>query len=180
MVKGFNKKSICWQNKESGLTLLEVIIATFILLIAVVGSYLAFSRILMVTSSISDRFVAAYLAQEGVEVVRNIRDTNWINSSGWDNILNTCPVNGCELDYRTGTPDSSLVSLYSYSGASLNIDSDGFYTYEDIGTTPTKFKRQIIITPSGDSMLDVVVNILWADKGQEYSLQVEEYLYNWR
>ncbi len=174
-----------FRKKEKGITLIEVIVATFILLVAIVGSFLAFTQIIVATSSVSDRFVAAYLAQEGVEVIRNIRDTNWIGGAGWDDILTTCPGGGCQVDYKTGTPDNVVTSLDTYSGNPLNINDDGFYTYG--AGTPTRFKRKITITPGsadqadGDNnKLDVLVEIMWTNRGSSYSFTTEEALYNWK
>lgn len=64
-------------NKK-GFTIIETILAVFIITIGVLG---AFSLILMIssfTSGISSRLSAVYLAQEGIENIRNIRDSNWL------------------------------------------------------------------------------------------------------
>jgi len=169
-------------RKEEGITLIEVIVSTFILLVAIVGSYLAFTQIFIANSSVSDRLVAAYLAQEGIEVVRNIRDTNWVSGSAWDNLLVTCPSDGCQVDHKTGTIEGSPISsLAQYNDSvPLRIDNNGFYTYEEVDSTPTKFKRKITITSSDADKSDVLVDVMWADRGQSYSFQVEESLYNWK
>lgn len=188
--KLFYKEPAYRAGREKGITLVEVIIATFILLVAIIGSYLAFTQILIATSSVSDRLVAAYLTQEGVEVIRNIRDTNWLRQATdpaivWDDILNTCPEAGCQVDYKKGIPGTPITFLDEYSNTLLNIDSSGFYTYDmvDTGdsmpTTPTKFKRKITITPDDDK-LDVLVEVIWESRGQPYSFAAEEILYNWR
>lgn len=167
---------------QKGITLVEVIIATFILLVAIVGSYLAFSKILMATSASSDRLVAAYLAQEGIEIIRNIRDANWLKASNWKNILSTCS-DGCQVDYKTGTSDDPVASLPVYgSGTFLNIDSNGFYTYGS--GTSTIFKRKITIVPGAAPLdadeLDVLVSVMWDDRGQLYKFDAKESLYNWK
>lgn len=170
----FKKYSL---RASNGITVIEVIVATFILLVAIVGSYSVFTQIFMATSSTSDRLVAAYLAQEGIEVIRNIRDTSWINSSDWGSMFTICN-NGCQADYKTGIPGNFIGSLTPYNGDYLNIDANGFYTYEN--GTATKFKRKITVTPSGADRLDVLVEIIWANRGEPYSFQSEESLYNWR
>ena len=165
-----------FQCREKGITLIEVIIATFILLVAIVGSYLVFTQIFMATFLASDRLVASYLGQEGIEVIRNIRDTNWISGVALNEKVATCS-SGCQVDYKTGTPEDAQADLTPYNETPLNIDTNGFYTYEP--GTPTKFKRKITIT-YGTGKLDVLVKVLWDARGQSYSFQAEEILYNWR
>lgn len=166
---------ILYFKKDKGFTLLEMIIATFILVIAVVGLYSLFSQIIVATSIVSSRLTAAYLAQEGIEIIRNIRDTNWLNNTNWDNELTSCSF-GCEADYRTGTVNETTV-LRAYENAYLNVDVDGFYSYSTSGS-PTKFKRKITVTPIGD-VLKISVSIEWEDRGKTYNFTTEENLYNW-
>ena len=64
---------------NKGFTLIELVISIFLLCFVIIGVYNAFSIIVILTSDTSDRLTATYLAQEGIEIVRNIRDTNWLN-----------------------------------------------------------------------------------------------------
>jgi len=163
---------------------LEVIAATFVLVVAVIGCYLAFSGIISQISFISSKQTAAYLAQEGLEIVRNIRDTNWLQDStlGWDNFKaafsdKNCS-SGCEADYKTGT-SGQLIALRSYgSGSLLMVDADGFYNYSS--GTATKFKRKITVSPANPDVVQVSVQVSWSDKGQSYNFTVAEDLYNWK
>jgi type II secretory pathway pseudopilin PulG len=68
-------------------TLLEVILAIAVLTAATAG---VFSLIIQTFASASlnqSKLVAAYLAQEGLEIIRNIRDSNWLaqidNGGSW-------------------------------------------------------------------------------------------------
>jgi prepilin-type N-terminal cleavage/methylation domain-containing protein len=113
-------------QKSGGFSLLEVLIAIFVLVIGVVGTYTAFGGMLASSSTTKQKLTAAYLAQEGIEIVRNVRDTNWLQNEsggtdGWAPTLQyftTAPHNcegasdgnpytgfngGCEADYLTGT-----------------------------------------------------------------------------
>lgn len=184
--------------KQKGFTIVEMVIAVFLLAIAIIGIYSAFSTIFILTSNISDRFTAVYLAQEGVEIVRNIRDNNWIDkylteSGEWTDGLLGCQ-NGCEADYTTGTTGSIWPSLstwpVSLGGNELKIDSYGFYNYTS--GLPTKFKRKITINQvdesgnASDYILKVEVQVFWKEKpnilnsvGSPGYVTVEEYFYNW-
>jgi GxxExxY protein len=164
-------------STEKGFTLIELVIAIFILTFAVIGVYNAFSTIVVVTYGASDRFTAAYLAQEGLEIIRNIRDNNWIKINNWATGLTGC-TEGCEADYNTTGTTTSPLTPYGTEGNNLKIDGNGFYNYTN--GTPTKFKRKITIIPQGINVLKVSVSVTWETKGQQFSFdEAEEYLYDW-
>lgn len=177
---------------EKGFTIVELIITIFILSIAILGVFGAFSMMLILTSTSSDRLTAAYLAQEGMEIIRNIRDTNWIEMRGgseipWDDGFSTCKnTSGCQVDYTT--TNEEIIS--SSSGEKLQKDPNNFYSYQ--GGTPTKFTREIkiICLPTGDCSSDYImkvsVEVSWEEKpnilnptGYPGGIKVEDTLYNW-
>jgi len=162
-------------NREKGFTILEIIAAVFILIVAVVAICFAFSQIVVATSLVSSRLTAAYLAQEGIEIIRNIRDSNWF-TLGWDVNLSTCS-SGCEADYTTGTGVLDATPLRNYTGNHLNIDEDNFYSY--LAGTPTRFTRKITVTADSDYILRVSVLVNWQDRGKSYNYETEESLYDW-
>lgn len=174
--------------KNKGFTLIELIIAIFILAVAIIGVYNSFSTVVIFTDGASSRLTAAYLAQEGIEIVRNMRDNNWLNSGqGWKKGLSSCST-GCEADYKTGTLNDARGGLTSFgsSGNYLNIKNNNFYSYDNIDSTPTKFKRKITITTPDPlrPVLKVSVLVTWKEKEEEgcnygYCIEAEEYLYNW-
>jgi len=159
-----------YSKKEKGFTIIEVIVAIFILAVAILGSYYAFAQMAGLTTIIASRLTAAYLAQEGIELVRSVRDTNWLNGLAWNSQISSCS-SGCEIDYN-------LDSVMVYSDRFLNVDNSNFYSYS-VGT-PTKFKRRITITAPAADTLGVSVQIQWQDRGSPYTFSAEEYLYNWR
>lgn len=156
-----------------GFTILEIIVAIFVITIGVLAAYTATQQIISYTYRASSRLTAAYLAKEGIEIVRNIRDTNWLNfAASWDDGLTACTA-GCEADYTT----QSLAG--GYAGDFLNIDANGFYSYQTT-TSPTKFTRKIIIIPDGSDKLEVSVEVQWKEKGINYGpIIVRETLYDW-
>ncbi len=161
---------------SKGFTLIEVTIAVVILIVGIVGIYTAFSRMVILTSGISNRLVAAYFAQEGIEIVRNIRDTNWVEgATSWNEGLTTCS-SGCEADYKTGTPEQET-PLRFYTGDYLNIDSNNFYSYS--AGTQTKYKRKITIKEIDADTLKVTVWISWEEKGRPYDFEAGEYIYDY-
>lgn len=69
------------QSSHLGFTLIEGIIATGIISTAlIVGLALAYSNLTAAQAN-ADRVIAGNLAREGIEVMRNVRDSNWIRRS---------------------------------------------------------------------------------------------------
>ena len=65
-------------------TLIEVTVAVFLVTVGIGGVYALIQRTTAFTPVVSARLTAAYLTQEGIEMVRNKRDSNWLAGSFWD------------------------------------------------------------------------------------------------
>jgi hypothetical protein len=161
-------------------TLIEVIIAIFLLTTGIFGAYTVIQKTLINASVSASKLTATYLSQEGIEIVRNIRDTNWLEQRTdptipWDDGLGE---GDWEADYNSQIL-SSCPSPCDYNNLNfLNIDANGFYSYS--AGTPIKFKRKITITPNGANILEVLVEVSWYQRTVFQSISVQENLYNWR
>jgi type II secretory pathway pseudopilin PulG len=86
-------------NPQSGQTLIETITALFILSMALVaGLSLAIYSSMQSTNN-RDRIIASNLAREGIELVRMLRDSNWLaaeDDPGADDLYET--NGGCTYD----------------------------------------------------------------------------------
>ncbi len=173
---------------DKGFSFIEVLVSIFILVIAITASFSVLQGILSYNVTNSSRLVAAYLAQEGIEIVRNIRDGNWLESrtnsvTSWDEGLTGCGGNGCRADYNHSySPldrEDPTLPDYPVEGQFLNIDSSGFYGYGSSPTT-TKFQRKIVITQGAINELKVNVTVSWQEKGSSNTLSALENLYNWK
>lgn len=71
-----------FNRKHRGETIIEVLVATLIFAIVVVSTFVAISHAFSSSSNIHHRLQALNMAREGIEAVRNIRDTNWLKYSG--------------------------------------------------------------------------------------------------
>lgn len=69
---------------SKGFTILEMILAVFILTIAVFSSYSLIQQTLIGTSLNQSKLVAYYFAQQELENIKNIRDTNWLQGNAWN------------------------------------------------------------------------------------------------
>ncbi|MEA3344510.1 MAG: prepilin-type N-terminal cleavage/methylation domain-containing protein [Patescibacteria group bacterium] len=168
---------------NKGFTLIEVIAAILIILIGLLGVFSATQKIVSYIAFSNSKLTASYLAQEGLELVRNIRDNNWLSNGvpapAWDDGLNSCSA-GCEIDYDDG-------NLVAYgAGTFLKIENgSGLYGY-DIGS-PTKFKRKITIKAidndvplNGNDILEITVLVEWSERGEYHSITARGNLYDWR
>lgn len=72
-----------WTKNESGFTLTEVMIGIMILTVAIVSATNLLVGLISTNQNNVTSLQAYYLAQEGLEAVRNIRDTNWLHNQDW-------------------------------------------------------------------------------------------------
>ncbi|MFH1714139.1 MAG: prepilin-type N-terminal cleavage/methylation domain-containing protein [Candidatus Nealsonbacteria bacterium] len=163
-------------NKK-GFTIIEVIIAVFVITVGVGAAVILISQTIGLVNTTSSKLIASYLAQEGIEIVRNIRDGNFLILASepatiWtDNILDVgCPSNVYEADYLSQT-----LSCISGTGQKLKVDSN-YYNY--LSGSETNFIRKIIINPDVDK-IDVLVEVSWQDKGSINKVTAQANLYDW-
>jgi len=72
------------QSKKSGFTLVEILIAVAVLAVTLT----AMANLVIVTmkanSSNMNTLQGYYLAEQGLEAMRNVRDSNWLQNYGWN------------------------------------------------------------------------------------------------
>ena len=165
--------------KNKSFTLLEVIIAITILTLAVGGSFSLIQQTLVASSLVESRLVAYYLAQEGIEIVKNIRDSNWLIQHKADSTHS----------WKEGILAGTWEADYNDTALSFNLDrslyidgTNGFYVYLDSPSSEdieTKFKRKIIINEIGDDVLEVTIRVQMTERGRIQNIEVINYLHNW-
>ncbi|MDX9913148.1 MAG: hypothetical protein RBS77_01040 [Candidatus Moranbacteria bacterium] len=163
------------KNKK-GFSIGEVILSTFVLGVTMVSVLSLYNQGLKSFQDERDSIIASMLAQEGVELARNVRDNNWARRSGVDdtdpatfasfgvsagNTENDCRIsynsyvmNGEEIDYGSGI----LCAGASYA---LYVNAAGFYTHNSTGATATKFRRAITLDYSNSDDIVVTSFVSW-------------------
>jgi len=150
---------------------MEVIISVAVITTAIVASISLISYSVSSIVSNQNKMIAIHLAQEGIEIVKNIRDTNWLLDKRG------------ELNWRDGLDEGNYrvqynqVSLLSFSNTSLKINSNNIYQYSSGSRTP--FYRRISIVHISNEQIKVVCEITWQEKARNKSVQLESRLYNW-
>ena len=94
-------KTLNIKNKSRGLTLMETLVAIGILSVAISGPLMLSARGLIFAKYAKDQIIAFYLAQEAVEIVRNIRDGNLKAGGNWLDGLEQCIDHDCLVDVWT-------------------------------------------------------------------------------
>jgi len=165
-----------------GFTLVETLVAVAILTVAMVGPYTVASHAITAAFTARDELVASGLAQEGVEYVRNVRDSNYLYNAAnpgtpvsWLNGLSTCTPGPCVVDAAI-SPSAIIAPLY--------LSSVGLYNQRSIGTI-SPFTRSVSITsvpvgaPTPTEVL-VTVTVSWSTARVPHSVTVKEHITNWQ
>ena len=137
-------------------------------MIAIVTPMSIASKSLSSANYAKDQVTAFYLAQEGIELVRSIRDNYALSGEfEWNDLdisseLSACySSNGCMID-----PTSLTVTQCSSGCTSLSIDSHGVYMYSE-SSDFTPFIRTIRIEEvgnvSGGNEIKVSSTVQWND-----------------
>ena len=95
-------------NKNRGFTILEVLVTMLVLIIGGLAAYAMVQQIVFDTFASNYRITAAYLAKEGIEIVRNTRDTNWLKDApSWNDGISDISENDVLSNYDRNTTISS-------------------------------------------------------------------------
>lgn len=158
-------------STKSGFTLLGVIISAFFAIVVIVALASMISQIFGMSRLSKNRFIAVGLAKEGIELVRNMSNSNWlyypqvaggpaVSTMLWrgDGTGGNCAGTGaCQRprDICNGGPytidatqlDLALASLVN--GGKLYVDSaaftSGVYTHVSSGNTQSIYSRTISV-----------------------------------
>ena len=168
-------------KKQKAFTLLEVIVALGIITMGILGVFSLVVQTTQVQVTNKNHLIASMLAQEGIELVRQIRDENYIaignvwneDVSDWDDTF--------IIDYGGRATIDDTADNIAHPSTQLYYDSTiGLYTHVSAGNTITPFSR--IITILNDTATSMVVNcqINWTDQNRAKSYITETELHDWR
>ena len=197
-----------FRQKNRGFTLVETMVAISIFTMSVLSVLVVLSSGISNTTYAKNKIIAQYLGQEGVEYMRNMRDTFLLytnltnepsNPNGWDAfrkklITAACDqANGCylddqSLDYTAGAdrPMAKTLSLITCSTGTcpaLKYNSaNGRYNYAT--GTNTNFIRTVKIQcPNNDCTtgdeIKISVDVSWVQGSGTFHNAFSENLFNW-
>ena len=130
-----------------------------------------------------DQIIAFYLAQEGIEQIRNIRDENRINNRNWLFGIASNSSDPCYFGQAcTVSPvESSVPTRCSSPGSCPNLRQDsttGFFGYNS-GWSETTFKREIELTSINTDEVSILVTVSWSKGVANRQFKARENIFNW-
>jgi prepilin-type N-terminal cleavage/methylation domain-containing protein len=159
-------------KNKPGFTLVEIITVLFIVSIGMVGVLSLIIQNIQGHNLNKNSLAAYQLAQEGIELIRKVRDTNWNNSV----VYNTALAPGLYyMDYLDDTPNSLATDT---QGDLYKSDTD-FYAHASSANL-TSFRRIIEIVSTSTQAMTIHSRVSWIERGQSYSYNLEATLYDWK
>lgn len=167
-------KKLRKENKieKRGFTLIEVITVLLVISLGMIGVLSLIVQNIQSQSLNKNTLIAYQLAQEGVELIRQVRDTNWRESLDWRENLSSGKY---YMDYISTMPHQAS----DQGSGNLAQDLNGMYVSNPGATLGKGFSRIIALEDSGEGML-VNSSIFWSDHGRSYVYSLDTILYDWR
>lgn len=202
-MRQFNNSTIQQGDKlkvSKGFTLVESLVAISVFTVGVSAAIFVITQSINVSARTKNKIIAAYLAQEGIEVARSVRDRNWL--AGKDSNVSgttcqnegTCWINGInDSDGANNLIKSGCVQYDSNylllpnpdCNTKPNLIFDSLSGYYIMNSSASQFQRTVTTefipqdTPSvGDPERLKVTSAVVC--GTSCSVVLEEYLYNWK
>lgn len=170
------------KHTERGFTLVETLVAVAILGLALTGPLIAASNGLNNAFFARDQIVATFLAQEGVELIRAIRDTNSANGFWLQGLTGGfCDTgNGCIIS-RIGGARTSACGNEGCPVLQFN-ELRGVYHYNESTGEPSRFTRTIKLSDVSADYAHVQVDVSWQASvlGRMKTVTIETDITNWQ
>jgi prepilin-type N-terminal cleavage/methylation domain-containing protein len=168
-------------DSHKGFTIVETLVAISIFLIVIVGPMTIASRGMQSSYYANEQMTAVFLAQEGLEGVRHLRDNKalevvdardnvppdtTVNTTDWYTELPTaCRQTNTKCDYDWFNGENAFKSCGSTNSCLLKQDTsrtDRVYGYGNSSSwTYTPFTRKIYVGPYSNGGWPITVTVSW-------------------
>jgi len=161
---------------------MEILVVIFIISIVMTGALSLIIQNSIAQKNNMNSLIVTQLAQEGIELVRKIRDDNWFANNNWNQDIATITATTTFTIHFNPLANevviNKLISPFLEDDYRLYLDN-GFYTHDSFNNESSNFFR-LISTDTNGTSTKVNCNIKWKSRGviREYSL--DTVLYNWR
>jgi len=182
MIKFFKQN-----NKKSGFTLVETLIAISIFSVSIVALFSVLAQGISNTNYAKKKIIAGYLAQEGIEYIRNMRDSYVLYSvttgKNWAQFkfaLASCnPGNECGFNnsvYVTN-PNFIFKCTTNLNGCNLYLNN-GNYNSNSSGSD-SGFTRKIWMSIVKPYEVKIFSKVSWMQGSGIHDITLTEDLFNW-
>jgi type II secretory pathway pseudopilin PulG len=169
-------------KKTKAFTLVEVLVAISILIIGILSGLILVTRALYNVAIVKDRLTASFLAQEGIELTREIRDSNFLRILNGESIIWNDGLGDGSYFVKSNIEGEQPIQLVSIDPSEIpNLFYDeGLKIYNYSDGESTNFNREIRITNIASNNEIRVESIMkWRTKNIDFNLTVEDHLFNW-
>lgn len=175
-------------KRNGGFTIIETLVAVLIVVTAVTAAASAVQSGLSSYIFSKDQIISFYLAQEGFEHIRTLRDGNRINNRHWLSGIAETTADPCYFGkycYVTNVESWQPLSCPGGAGScpllryGNNVGSGvSFYGYTS-SWPETIFRREITLTRINDDEVAVTVTVNWSKGSVNRQFKARENLFNW-
>ena len=181
---------------SNGFSLIEIIFSIGIITIGLVSILSLFSYNIKSGISNRDKLIGIYLAEEQIEIIRQLRDTNWkIDVPGitWEDGIcpnGDCPVDAVivnkdidgddDYDFTEGWETDKVTGVGNQWKKEIFVDSDLYYNARISGETfgeKTQFKRWFNVVHCAGDCLEITSNVSHPNIA---NIEIKTRLYNWK
>jgi prepilin-type N-terminal cleavage/methylation domain-containing protein len=174
------KKLSAFSFQVRGFTLIETMVAISVLILSLVSPLTIASNALKSAYYARDEITAFYLAQEGLEYVRAVRDENRLADASWLYDLDgstgasrDCVHGACVIDF----PNFAHLACSGACPALLISADGGLYNQVSGATSP--YTRILTITQLSATEVKVTVTVIWMSGTINRSFSLSEHLFDW-
>lgn len=185
-------------KKRSGQVLIESMIAATVAVVGLLGLIYLLTQSFVIERQVSDKFVATYLAAEGVEIVKGIFDLNYVQDEQRGDFYNNFhPEGNYQLQYNCQSPDidtpdeeCKFLGSFSDNKSTKNLlysDSTYLYNYEEGIETPftrtieVRFKTDPTKIDSWPYQEGVIISTVeWDSRSGHQMITIEGHYFDWR
>ncbi|MBU2101679.1 hypothetical protein KKH05_03105 [Patescibacteria group bacterium] len=176
------------EDNQKGQLMVEAMVAISLLLVGMMGTFGVLSQSLGLSRLTVDQYIATNLASEGIEVVKNVIDAEYVSQKTFSNLLVSANDKFCSVNYDEGLANcrSTEPKLNKQNSRNFLIkqDNDGMYGSEG---EDTNFMRYVFIKFEDidhDEYTDVIKvesRVFWVGRGGiDLDVVLADRFYNWR
>ncbi len=172
------------RNRQA-FTIVETLVAITVLMIAIAGPLVVASKGLNSALFAKDQMIASYLAQESMEIIKNIKDNN-LNSTWLSPFSPTCIKSSgsvptaCDVELLQNSLQPTIsTSCVGNLGCSLYLSNSGYgYTHDPSGATMTNFRRYFYLETIATDLSRVTVVVSWYEHTIPYEIRLSSEIAN--